>query len=153
MGSSSQRGTFRIVPGIDIGTTEEPLRQPAFPKEAPSPGAPGSSTNTLWPSRCRKLAAVMPTMPAPITPTVLAMPPLSAHALAAQPLIGLDRECRKAAHVAPHQRNHDEREHHHVPFAVLLEIGEDRVHERRADERACEIPEPSHHDHDHELRH
>jgi len=31
----SQRGTFLITPGIDIGVTEEPLKQPALPKEAP----------------------------------------------------------------------------------------------------------------------
>ena len=31
----SHRGTFRIVPGIDIGVTEEPLKQPALPKDAP----------------------------------------------------------------------------------------------------------------------
>jgi len=34
-GSRSQRGTFRITPGIDIGVTEEPLKQPALPNEAP----------------------------------------------------------------------------------------------------------------------
>src|SRR5215468_11550483 len=113
MGSSNQPGTFRIMPGIDIGTTEDPLRQPALPKEAPSPGAPGSSTNTRWPSRCKKLAAVMPTIPAPITPTVLPMrllrKPGSGRACArtAQFLIGLGRERGKTAHVAPHQRDHD----------------------------------------------
>src|SRR5215203_3094259 len=75
IGSVSQRGTLRIVPGIDIGTTEEPLRQPALPKEVPSPGLPGSTRTTSWPSRCRKLAAATPTMPAPITPIVFFIAP------------------------------------------------------------------------------
>src|SRR5580693_9451554 len=65
----SQRGTLRTVPGIDIGTTEEALKQPALPNEVPSPGLPGSTMNTSWPARCRKLAAVTPTIPAPMTPT------------------------------------------------------------------------------------
>src|SRR6187200_2693813 len=75
IGSVSQRGTFLIVPGIDIGTTEEPLRQPALPKEVPSPGLPGSTRTTSWPLRCRKLAAATPTMPAPITPIVFFIAP------------------------------------------------------------------------------
>jgi hypothetical protein len=79
MGSESHRGTLRIVPGIDIGTTEEPLRQPALPKDVPSPGLPGSTMNTSWPSRWRKLAAATPTMPAPITPIFLFLPSILGH--------------------------------------------------------------------------
>src|SRR5262249_17896744 len=70
MGSPSQRGTLRIVPGIDIGTTDEPLSAPALPNEVPSPGLPGSTMNTSCPARCRKLAAATPIIPAPMTPTV-----------------------------------------------------------------------------------
>jgi hypothetical protein len=58
-----------ITPGIDIGVTEEPLKQPALPNEAPWPGSPASTRKTLWPSRCSQLAVQTPTMPAPITPT------------------------------------------------------------------------------------
>src|SRR5260370_29989658 len=68
-GSISQRGTLRITPGIATGVTDEPLKHPALPNDAPSPGLPGSIRNTLWPSRCSQLAAHTPTMPAPITPT------------------------------------------------------------------------------------
>jgi hypothetical protein len=42
----SQPGTLRIVPGIDIGTTDDPLKQPALPNEVPSPGLPGSTRVT-----------------------------------------------------------------------------------------------------------
>ena len=45
------------MPGIAIGVTEEPLKQPALPKDAPSPGFPGSTRNTRWPSRCSHSAA------------------------------------------------------------------------------------------------
>jgi hypothetical protein len=58
-----------ITPGIDTGVTEEPLKHPALPKDAPRPGSPASTKKTLWPSRCSQLAAHTPTMPAPITPT------------------------------------------------------------------------------------
>ena len=58
-----------MIPGIATGVTEEPLKQPALPKEAPSPGLPGSTRNTRCPSRCSHNAAHTPTMPAPITPT------------------------------------------------------------------------------------
>jgi len=83
----SHRGTFRIVPGIDTGVTEEPLRQPALPNEAPWPGSPASIRKTLWPSRCSQLAAQTPTIPAPITPTRFArlcgifIPPIPAKAM------------------------------------------------------------------------
>src|SRR2546421_6430213 len=63
-----------MIPGIDIGTTEEPLKHPALPNEVPSPGLPGSSRTTSWPLRTRKLAAVTPTIPAPMTPIVF-LPP------------------------------------------------------------------------------
>jgi len=69
-GSVSQPGTLPIVPGIDIGTTDEPLKHPALPNEAPSPGAFGSSNTTSCPLRSKKLAVVTPTIPAPITTTV-----------------------------------------------------------------------------------
>ena len=52
-GSNSQPGTFHITPGIDIGVTEEALKAPALPNEAPWPGSPASIRNTWWPSRCR----------------------------------------------------------------------------------------------------
>src|SRR5437879_10962676 len=58
-----------MTPGIAAGVTDEPLKQPALPNEAPSPGLPGSIRKTLLPSRCSQLAAHTPTMPAPITPT------------------------------------------------------------------------------------
>ena len=38
----SQRGTLRITPGIAIGVTDEPLKHPALPNDAPSPGLSGS---------------------------------------------------------------------------------------------------------------
>ena len=63
-----------MIPGIEIGTTEEPLKQPALPKEVPSPGLPDSMSTTSCPLRSRKLAAVTPTIPAPITPTVFLAP-------------------------------------------------------------------------------
>src|SRR5215470_11087247 len=69
-GSVSQPGTLRMMPGIDIGTTDEPLKHPALPNDAPSPGAFGSSNTTSCPLRSRKLAVVTPTIPAPITATV-----------------------------------------------------------------------------------
>ena len=68
-GSKSQPGTFHTTPGIATGVTDEPLKHPALPKEAPRPGSSGSIRKTLWPSRCSQLAAHTPTMPAPITPT------------------------------------------------------------------------------------
>src|SRR5262245_25178189 len=68
-GSVSQPGTLPIVPGIDMGTTEEPLKHPALPNDAPSPGAFGSSNTTSCPLRSKKLAVVTPTIPAPITAT------------------------------------------------------------------------------------
>lgn len=79
-GSVSQAGTLAIVPGIDIGTTDEPLKHPALPNDAPSPGAFGSSNATSCPLRSKKLAVVTPTIPAPITTTVflallLTLPP------------------------------------------------------------------------------
>src|SRR5262245_6579667 len=79
-GSVSQPGTLRTVPGIDIGTTDEPLKHPALPNDAPSPGAFGSSNTTSCPLRSRKLAVVTPTTPAPITATVF-LPPLLTLAL------------------------------------------------------------------------
>src|SRR5215208_3489977 len=81
----SQRGTLRITPGIATGVTEEPLKQPALPNEAPSPGLPGSTRNTLCPSRCSQRAAHTPTMPAPITPTRRARSPPLAAAIARLP--------------------------------------------------------------------
>src|SRR4051794_7530667 len=58
-----------MKPGNAPGVTDEPLNAPALPNEAPSPGLPGSTRNTLCPSRCSQRAAQTPTMPAPITPT------------------------------------------------------------------------------------
>src|SRR6516165_10017783 len=69
-GSVSQPGTLAIVPGIDIGTTDEPLKHPALPNDVPSPGAFGSSNTTSCPLRSKKFAVVTPTIPAPITATV-----------------------------------------------------------------------------------
>src|SRR5437867_3639132 len=60
-----------MTPGIATGVTDEPLKHPALPKEAPWPGSSASTRKTLWPSRCSQLAAHTPTMPAPITPTRL----------------------------------------------------------------------------------
>src|SRR5258707_2463463 len=57
-----------MTPGIAVGVTDEPLKQPALPNDVPSPGLPGSTRNTRWPSRCSHNAAQTPTMPAPITP-------------------------------------------------------------------------------------
>src|SRR5438105_13090889 len=64
-----------MTPGIATGVTDEPLKHPALPKEAPAPGSPASTRQTLWPSRCSQLAAHTPTMPAPITPTRLTPSP------------------------------------------------------------------------------
>src|SRR5262245_20289505 len=72
-GSVSQPGTLPIVPGIDIGTTDEPLKHPALPNDAPLPGAFGSSSTTSCPLRSKKLAVVTPTIPAPITTVFLAL--------------------------------------------------------------------------------
>src|SRR5438105_6169538 len=63
-----------MTPGIATGVTDEPLKHPALPKEAPWPGSSASTRKTLWPSRCSQLAAHTPTMPAPITPTRLTPP-------------------------------------------------------------------------------
>ena len=50
-GSSIQRGTLVQIPGIDIGTTDDPLKQPEFPWLAPVPGGWGSITMTFRPDR------------------------------------------------------------------------------------------------------
>jgi len=62
---------------MDMGTTEEPLKHPALPNEAPSPGLAGSMSTTSRPLRNRKLAAQTPTMPAPITATLPDLPVLA----------------------------------------------------------------------------
>ncbi len=49
---------------------EDGLRQPALPKEAPSPMPPRSISTTSLPSRRRKLAAATPMAPPPMTATV-----------------------------------------------------------------------------------
>ena len=51
MGSNIQPIAFHTMPGMARGTMALALIMPALPKEQDSPGATGSITVTLWPSR------------------------------------------------------------------------------------------------------
>src|SRR5262249_13633786 len=112
-----------MVSGIDIGTTDDPLKHPALPNEAPSPGLPGASRMTPCTLRRRKLAEVTPTTPAPITATVRLRPSLAIHRLGAaadlqadcmdrsvqDKVLSLDTLC---GHHGPMKTGHERAAHH-----------------------------------------
>src|SRR3954462_9292704 len=54
------------MPGVATGVTLPRLMIPALPEEVPAPGASGSTSVTSQPSRWRKRAQLVPTMPAPM---------------------------------------------------------------------------------------
>src|SRR4051794_18404500 len=59
------------MPGVATGVTLPRLMIPALPEEVPAPGGSGSTSVTSQPSRGRKSAQLVPTMPAPMTRAVV----------------------------------------------------------------------------------
>jgi hypothetical protein len=68
-GSSAERRPVRSIPGAASGVESVGTTQPVFPREAPPPTAPASSTTTSKPRSCSEKAEHSPTTPAPTTAT------------------------------------------------------------------------------------